>query len=307
MIIHNSKTLSRRMSGPIEYAPMPSTGSAKSTEKVRQAARTHFDFFCGSKHLPRWKELSEDQFCDVNLFREFSTFLAEHAVVTKTKMLLMAGSAVQYLSVIKECAIARFPENEMWHLHRLDKWYPSLRLAIETKVNRRRIKSGLSTSDGSNPIGRVLLSKICHALMLVGDSESMKRRFAIVTTFLAVGRAGEVACSSWNSVSWDYDLQNLIMDWKEMKTGDTDKMNFFSDATSKLMDFYHALSCYLILGGGNSTLTASSDANWIIPDLARNQETAASVMTKYVRSALESSEDAFLSSNAKDYEGTSLR
>lgn len=291
----------------MEYAPMASTGSSKSTEKVRQSARTHFDFFCASKHLPPWKELSEDQFCDVTLFREFSTYLAEHALVARTKMLLMAGSAVQYLGVIKELAILRFPENEMWHLHELDKWYPSLRLAIETKVNRRRMKAGQSTSDGSNPIGRALLSKICHALMLIGDSESMKRRFAIVTTFLAVGRAGEVACSSWNSVSWDYDLQNLIMDWKEMKTGDTDKMNFFSDATSKLMDFYHALSCYLILGGGNSTLTASSDANWIIPDLARNQETAASVMTKYVRSALESSEDAFLSSNAKDYEGTSLR
>ena len=111
-------------------------------------------------------------------------------------MLLMAGSAVQYLGVIKELAILRFPENEMWHLHKLDKWYPSLRLAIETKVNRRRMKAGQSTSDGSNPIGRVLLSKICHALMLIGNSESMKRRFAIVTTFLAVGRAGEVACSS---------------------------------------------------------------------------------------------------------------
>lgn len=92
-----------------------------------------------------------------------------------------------------------------------------------------------------------------------------------------------------------------------MKTGDTDKMIFFSDSTSKLMDFYHSLSCYLILGGGNSTLTATSDANWIIPDLARNQGTAASVMTKYVRSALESSKDASLSNNAKDYEGTSLR
>ena len=97
----------------MEYAPMASTGSSKSTEKVRQSARTHFDFFCASKHLPPRKELSEDQFCDVTLFREFSTYLAEHALVARKKMLLMAGSAVQYLSVIKECAIARFPENEM--------------------------------------------------------------------------------------------------------------------------------------------------------------------------------------------------
>jgi hypothetical protein len=85
-------------------------------------------------------------------------------------------------------------------------------------------------------------------------------------------------------VFWDYELENLIMDWKEMKTGDDDKMNFFSDASSKLQDFHHSLACYLILGGGNSALTASSDAKWIVPDLARNQETAAAaVMTKYVK------------------------
>lgn len=49
----------------------------------------------------------------------------------------------------------------------------------------------------------------------------------VTTSYLAVGRAGEVACSSWNAVSWDNQLENLIMDWKKMKTGDTDKMNFF--------------------------------------------------------------------------------
>ena len=182
-----------------------------------------------------------------------------------------------------------------------------VRFAIETKVGRRRIKDGPSVSESSIPIGREILKKICHSLMLTGDSESMKRRFAMVTTFLAVGRSGEVACSSWNSVTWDYDLQNVTMDWKELKTGDADQIIFFSDATTKLLDFYHSMACYLILGGGNSALTATSDANWLIPDLARSHDTAASVMTKYVRSALSSSNDLCLSSNAKDYEGTSLR
>jgi hypothetical protein len=125
----------------------------------------------------------------------------------------------------------------MWQTHSLDKWYPSLRFAVETKVNRRRLKAGLATSEGSRPIEREILKKLCHSLMLIRDSESMKKRFAIVTTFLAVGRAGEIACSSRNSVSWDYDLENLIMDWKELKTGDTDKMNFFSDASSKLLSY----------------------------------------------------------------------
>jgi hypothetical protein len=292
---------------PVAYAPMASTGSAKSTEKGRVAAKLQCDAFCASKHLPRCKDLQENQFCDVIFFREFATYLTEHAKSKKTDSLFFAGTVVQYLGAVKEFAMERFPENEMWQTHRLDKWYPSLRFAVETKVNRRRLKAGLATSEGSRPIGREILKKLCHSLMLIGDSESMKKRFAIVTTFLAVGRAGEIACSSWNSVSWDYDLENLIMDWKELKTGDTDKMNFFSDASSKLLDFYHSLACYLILGGGNSALTASSDANWIIPDLARNQETAASVMTKYVRTTFESLSDPCLSNSAKEYEGTSLR
>ena len=245
--------------------------------------------------------------CARIFLRKIATYLAEHAKGATTKQLIMAGTAIQYFSAIKEFAMDRFPKNEMWQIQKLDKWYPPMRLAIEVTVNRRRIKLGQNTSDQSKPIGRVILKKMCHTLMLVGDMESMKRRSAMLTTFLAVGRAGEVALSSWNSVSWDYEQNNLIMDWKELKTGDTDKMNFFVDAETKLTDFYHSLSCYLILGGGNSTLTAASDANWMIPDLARNQETASTVMTKYVRSTLESSEDQSIASNAKSFEGTFLR
>ena len=101
-------------------------------------------------------------------------------------------------------------------------------------------------------------------------------------------------------MSWDYELEDLIIDWKEIKTGDV-------IIRSKLLDCHHSLACYLIFDGGKSALTASSDANWIVPDLARIQETAASVMTKYVRSIFESLSDTCLSNSVKEYEGTSLR
>lgn len=52
-----------------------------------------------------------------------------------------------------------------------------------------------------------------------GSVESMKRRLAMIMTFLAVGRSGEVACSTWTSAFWDHDLGNLMMEWKELKTG----------------------------------------------------------------------------------------
>ena len=76
------------------------------------------------------------------------------------------------------------------------------------------------------------------------------------------------------------------MDWSEIKTGDSDPMNFYSDKSSMAIDFYHSLACYLALGGGNAKLCQTSDCNWIMPDLARNAESAASLVTKYVREAV---------------------
>ena len=84
-------------------------------------------------------------------------------------------------------------------------------------------------------------------------------------------------------------------------------MNFFSDAEHMELDFYHSMSCYLILGGGNAKLSQPSDCYWIIPDLARNVDTASAVLTKYVREGLTSCSEAYISANSDLYEGTSLR
>ena len=78
---------------------------------------------------------------------------------------------------------------------------------------------GQSISESSLPTGRSLLLKMCTSLMNNGKTDCMKRRLAIATTFLAVGRSGEVACSTWTSASWDHDLGNLLMEWNEIKTG----------------------------------------------------------------------------------------
>lgn len=84
-------------------------------------------------------------------------------------------------------------------------------------------------------------------------------------------------------------------------------MNFFSDATVMEIDIYHALSCYLMMGGGNSRMTPGHDSNWTFPDLARNTDTAAGLMTKYVREGMAACADASIAGNSPNYEGTSLR
>jgi hypothetical protein len=69
---------------------MESKGSAKSTVKVRAAAKLHLDQFCTSKHFPRSKDLSEEQFCNENFFRQFSTYLTEYANSIASKKSIMA-------------------------------------------------------------------------------------------------------------------------------------------------------------------------------------------------------------------------
>lgn len=84
-------------------------------------------------------------------------------------------------------------------------------------------------------------------------------------------------------------------------------MNFFSDVSSMEIDFYHAMASYLIMGGGNSKLSKGTPSNWILPDLARNLDSASSLVTKYIREALADCADKSIADSCKDYEGTSLR
>ena len=124
-----------------------------------------------SKHFPRSKDLSEEQFHNENFFRQFSTYSTEFAISSSSKNLIMSRTAVNYFGAAKEFARSQFPENDMFEINRLDKWYTLSRLQIEIVVNRRCMKSGLATSESSRPIGRALRKKICHTLMLNGDSD----------------------------------------------------------------------------------------------------------------------------------------
>lgn len=65
------------------------------------------------------------------------------------------------------------------------------------------------------------------------------------------------------------------------------------------------MACYLILGGGNARLSQTTDSNWIMPDLARNVDSASSLVTKYVRES--SAQNESLAANSGDFEGKSLR
>lgn len=210
---------------PVVYKAMATTGSSRATEAGRVSALKHVDIFCANKHIgldaggkASYKKLTEDQICNKDFYKEFATYLAEHAVKSNGD-LIMAGTAIQYLSAVKEYAQGKYSSNPIWIEKSLDTWYPFLRLAIETNIQRRQIVNGDPIAESSQAIGRNLLISINESLMLTGSAEAMKRRLAVVMTFLAVGRSGESALSTWTSAIWDRQLGNLMINWNEKKTG----------------------------------------------------------------------------------------
>ena len=82
------------------------------------------------QELPLQNSLTEKEICE-KFFQEFATYHSDHTVKTNG-ILLMAGTAIQYLSAEKELVKAKFSSNPIWVERKLDTWYPFLRLAIET-------------------------------------------------------------------------------------------------------------------------------------------------------------------------------
>ena len=151
-----------------------------------------------------------------------------------------------------------------------------------------------------------LLKVMCDALLKQGDPISMKKRFALVTTFLAMGRTGELSCATWDSAEWDFELNNLMFYWNELKTSDSDITNMFSDSGFLELDWYHSLACFAILGGDVSDVRSAVENKYMVPSLAVNKSGAAKVITNWVRSTLAACEKKY-SVLAEGYEGTGIR
>lgn len=86
-----------------------------------------------------------------------------------------------------------------------------------------------------------------------------------------IGRGGEVARMTANSASWCDIFDCLTDDWNQAKTGRQDLMNYFNDWEHWEIDFYHALSGYLMCGAGAANYSTSSIAvggNFVFPHLA---------------------------------------
>ncbi len=142
-------------------------------------------------------------------------------------------------------------------------------------------------------------------LFKLDTAEAMKRRAILTTTFNAVGRTGETAKTNWKNCYYDEEQQNLFMDWSEPKVSKQKPMSFVSDADCYYMDFFHALACYYISGGGYSQQPAEDGSEFVFPELAKMKGSGATnTITNYLKHIEKSKQ---VPSMPPDVTGTCLR
>ena len=74
---------------------------------------------------------------------------------------------------------------------------------MERLITLRDAREGKRLDESAIPIYRELLQAVLQAYMQVNGPEAYKRNLALLSTWQAAGRAGEVALLSLEAMEWD--------------------------------------------------------------------------------------------------------
>ena len=283
--------------------------SAKRTEDGKRAALMHLNCFCEAKEMTvakedgtsravRWDECGADLLCSKEFWMEFGGYLATEAVNSRGD-LLERDTALQILSGCKETIKKAYRKDSLWLTE--DIWYKKLRKSVKKLIERRNNVLGQAHQSKSARIGRNIMVNIGQyywregkcGVNLKSKMEAFKKWFMILLTWLAVGRSGEAAGSTWANLTWDYEFECMCLLWTEMKTGTQTELPFVCDASTPEMDVFLNMSAFLIVGG--------SDNEYLFPDLYQ-LKTPSSKMTRDLKELISAGVLADL-----EYSGTSLR
>ena len=88
--------------------------SSASTQRGEKSAVVHYEIFAGLQHYDKLEDSQEVDLCNVSRFQEFGKYLSEAAVDKDTGDLIMLGTALQYISGIKEIIKKKYPANEIF-------------------------------------------------------------------------------------------------------------------------------------------------------------------------------------------------
>ena len=223
-----------------------------------------------------FSSLTEEEIVNESFFQGFAQYLAFEARHFRSTEPLSLNTIVGYLSSAKEEIRKKFRNNPIWigdgH-NDPTYWYTKLVKKLQSEVIRDCINRNIPVDQKTSLIGDNMLLEMITTLMTdekFSGSDGASARLKLICLWQALGRTGEVALASFETAHWNDVIENLEFLWREEKTGKHCMMSFFCDFLSYKLSFYHALGCYLILGGGQNAYTngMKREDEWLFPDLA---------------------------------------
>ena len=234
------------------------SGNSESSIKVRNSAFSAFIDFLYTEQLlkrrknkkrPKTSDLSEDILCKLDILQQFAKYLVTTHRTADGK-LLAPGAASTYLSGLKNFLVRLYPKNPLWK--EADE-FSKINDGIKRESVIRCIDLGVPIYKKSKAIGRHLLEKIVDKLLRTDSIESHEAILVLVLTFLAAGRGGEVAMSTFYGIDWDFETETMLSDWAESKTTQVHLMPFFADASSLQLCIYNCFAIFFYQRGRRGT------------------------------------------------------
>jgi hypothetical protein len=240
-------------------------GEQPRTVATRESAVKQFNRFLNTKEMSEYDELEEEQVLNLRLWQEFGTFLKIQKLPTGAPW--TPGCATTYLSQFKTRVKKDYPSNALW---KDEEWYKKIYQDVEKSLKRARTEAGLPIVEKTPPLGREIVLTILRHLLSQNTIDSMMQRAYIIQSWLAMGRTGECALTSFNQMYWDKDSEAIVCDWSEIKNSRSKLCSFFVEYEHYEMCFYHSIGCYLICNG--SELYDPEGCNWVFPLLANSSQ-----------------------------------
>ena len=165
-------------------------------------------------------------------------------------------------------------------------WYMELLRGLKMRARAECIKRGGKITNKATGFPRKVLLA-CLRFLMEQDNEALgcEERVVIATLFHAVGRASEVEAMTWESARWEEERGFLANIWGEYKNGNQYEMTFHSEKEGWLLDFIHAMACYLICAPRSYTSAASAQetgVHFIFPQYKLSDGGAADKISKII-------------------------
>ena len=266
----------------MDYDRMGNGGMRPATRALNNHAMEYFLKFLESKRITFinsddnrsssshsiWQEQGKI-LCRKEIWQEYGTYLRDYAKQANGDA-LSTGTGLNYLGQAKETVRKMYESNDIWRDHELKKgqrldslgserfWFSRIRNQLEKDLNHKHILLGDSLSESSLPLGRKNVAQINKLYLSKGHVSDVEKAAAIITTFGAIGRAGECSFITYAQAEWNSIYDILVLDWNEVKTDKQVPMPFCHDYSEYSLCFYFIMFCYHLCGAGSRFITTQS-------------------------------------------------